>query len=457
MNECLSLIFGGFISKVINDCADTTKRKIKSVVDDRDNRNFSTKIYRIIEEILNEVTSNKYKETDGLYDAIECIFRSFKNNENDIRAVKEGFNILGLHASIYECGEFMEKFCAKICKDEELRNMISFILQKLGFEKSEEISEMIIKAFEDNHMEHDIMLKKIDAIPQNLYELLLNSNQNIDARERMFQNNRKQAYIDNWNRRLFLHIDNDERPITLADAFIMPDFYLHKENERMDFLDQDTLEDIIDKFVKYERNASMLIVGEPGIGKSSITSYIANTYKKNNRLIILRFRDWECEELEYGLLKAICNILRCKKNDLKNKVLVLDGFDEIKSLDMRDELLSAFFSDILDIPHFKIIITSRIGYIAYDNFQNIIKILPFDYIRIQKFYKIVTGNGLTEKLMGLKLKEFSHKNSDILGIPVILYMTIMSEIDIDKNITKPELYNCIFSEYNGIFDKFTVT
>lgn len=170
MNEWLSLIFGGFISKVINDGADTTKRKIKSVVDDRNNRNFSTKIYRVIEKSLNEVTGNNYKGTDGLYDAIECMFKNFESNGNDIRAVKEGFNILGLHAGDYECDEFMEKFCARICKDEELRNMISLILQKLGFEKSEEISQMIIKAFEDNHREHDIMLKKIDAIPQNLYE-----------------------------------------------------------------------------------------------------------------------------------------------------------------------------------------------------------------------------------------------------------------------------------------------
>lgn len=117
MNEWLSLIFGGFISKVINDGIDTTKRMIKSVVDDRNNRNFSTKIYRVIEKTLDE---------------------------------------------------FMEKFCARICKNEELRNMISLILQKLGFEKSEEISQMIIKAFEDNHKEHDTMLKKIDAIPQNV-------------------------------------------------------------------------------------------------------------------------------------------------------------------------------------------------------------------------------------------------------------------------------------------------
>lgn len=42
----------------------------------------------------------------------------------------------------------------------------------------------------------------------------------------------------------------------------------------------------------------------------------------------------------------------------------------------------------------------------------------------------------------------------VLGIPVILYMAIMSNIDLHENHTKPELYNRIFAEKGGIFDKF---
>lgn len=42
----------------------------------------------------------------------------------------------------------------------------------------------------------------------------------------------------------------------------------------------------------------------------------------------------------------------------------------------------------------------------------------------------------------------------MLGIPVILYMAIMSNVDINENHTKPELYNKIFAEEGGIFDKF---
>lgn len=41
-----------------------------------------------------------------------------------------------------------------------------------------------------------------------------------------------------------------------------------------------------------------------------------------------------------------------------------------------------------------------------------------------------------------------------MGIPVILYMAIMSNIDVCQNLNKSELYNRIFAEKGGIFDKF---
>ncbi len=97
---------------------------------------------------------------------------------------------------------------------------------------------------------------------------------------------------------------------------------------------------------------------------------MANTYKNYDDMMILRFGDWELEELESGLLKAICHTLGCKKSDLEDKILLIDGFLEV------------------------------------------------------------------------------------LGIPVILYMAIMSKVEIRENPTKPELYQRIFAEQGGIFDRF---
>lgn len=263
-----------------------------------------------------------------------------------------------------------------------------------------------------------------------------------------FQNNKKQDYIKIWNSRLFLHADNDENPLTLANVFIVPDYEMYKKIEGIKFSDNDKLDQVIEKFIKYDRTSTMLITGVPGIGKSSITAWIANKYKKDNRVIILRFGVWESEELENGLLKAIYSKLECKKSDLEYKILVLDGFDEIKLLNIRGSILNTFLSDIKDYRNFKCIITSRPTYIDSDNFQNALEVKQFDIQKVENFYALIKG----EKLRDLeKIKD----NLEVLGIPVILYLSIMSGVNISENPTKPEMYDKIFAAKGGIFDKFS--
>lgn len=263
-----------------------------------------------------------------------------------------------------------------------------------------------------------------------------------------FKNNKKEDYIKTWNSRLFLHIDNDENPITLEDAFIVPDYEMYKSIKRIGFSDNDTLDQIIEKFVNYGKTSTMLITGVPGIGKSTITSWIANKYKDNERIIILRFRDWKKVILEKKLLEAICKELDCEEEDLESKVLVLDGFDEMKALNIRNRLLNEFFADIKDFENFKCIITSRLGYIDSSQFHNVLIINKFDIKRVEDFVKIITGDVL-------KKREKIEPNLEVLGIPVILYMAVISNIDISENPTKPELYNRIFAEKGGIFDRFS--
>ena len=71
----------------------------------------------------------------------------------------------------------------------------------------------------------------------------------------------------------------------------------------------------------------------------------------------------------------------------------------------------------------------------------------FDIEKADFFCKTITGKGLNNK-------KKIEKNLDVLGIPVILYMAIMSNIDVCQNLNKSELYNRIFAEKGGIFDKF---
>ena len=105
-----------------------------------------------------------------------------------------------------------------------------------------------------------------------------NGNKNCGANEDVvkFKNNKKENYVDNWNSRLFLHQDQNEQPITLENTFIMPDYKMLKSVGGIGFSSNDTLKEIIDKFKQFQKTSTMLITGVPGIGKSSITSWIAN-------------------------------------------------------------------------------------------------------------------------------------------------------------------------------------
>ncbi len=313
----------------------------------------------------------------------------------------------------------------------------------IGLQK---ISEYMEDNFDKLDSDHQMILDILRMILEQTKNFNI---QNSDKEQVKFQNNKKEVYIKNWNSRLFLHQNNDENPITLADAFIMPDYKMYKSVKKIGFSVNDTLDEIIIKFVKYNKTSTMLITGVPGIGKSSITSWIVNEYKDNNDIMVLRFRDWESEDIENGLLKAVYNTLECKKKDLENKILIIDGFDEIKSLNERENLLDSFIVAIKDFENFKCIITSRPAYIGISYFQNVLELKKFDIDKVEIFYKKITGN-LLDKQQKIE------SNLEVLGIPVILYMAIMSNVDISENPTKPELYNRIFAEEGGIFDRFYI-
>ncbi len=430
-------IVGGVISKIINDLADVSKSKIKKVVEDKKNKHkrLESQLYNLIVSLLKEMNDNSYdKNSDKIYDTAEKLLKGFiEYGREDEEAVKYALKNILPCVDDDKCMEFKRLLIHEISKEEynELYREIRLLQEEKEYRKTDRIERKV------DHLD-----QKLDDIRKNDERIIRNIDKVIK-----FQNNKKQDYIDNWNSRLFLHIDNDERPITLADAFIMPYYEYHIKDKRIKLSEKDTMDEVIEKFIKHNRSANMLITGVPGIGKTSIVSWMANEYKERHDIIILRFRDWERDEFYNGLLQAICNTLHCIKRDLENKILILDGFDEIKVLDNGENLIRNFFNEILDFRDIKVIITSRTDYINIYLFQYIFKLLPFQIDEIKQFYYIITGNAANRNI--------DQSNLDVLGIPVILYMSIMTDIDLTKEATKPELYDRIFAEKGGIFDKFS--
>lgn len=436
-------IISGFIGEAIGRCTDVSWMKIKEAVKNKRNqhKNIESQIYNVIVDVLNQTTNNRYENNQNIvYRAAERLLLGFKDSRCDsIEVVKSGLQILGQSVNRDKYMEFKTLLYQDLCKKdyEELYRQIRLLQQDEESSKTVRIEQSVDNVRQD--------VKEIKQVVLN--EKAGNENNSSTIQNVRFQNNRKQDYIKIWNSRLFLHIENEERPITLADAFIMPDYRMYRSVKKIGFSDNDTLNEIVRKFAKYDKTSTMLITGAPGIGKSSITSWIANEYKDDDRFIILRFLGWKKEELKDGLLNAICDKLNCQNEDLENRIIVLDGFDEMKALNIREELLDAFFFDIKDFENFKCIITSRPTYIDTKGFLNVLRLLPFNNYRIENFYEKITNNKLT-------CRKINNDNLEVLGIPVILYMAIMSNIDISENHTKPELYNRIFARKSGIFDRF---
>lgn len=258
----------------------------------------------------------------------------------------------------------------------------------------------------------------------------------------------KQYYLNKWKARLFLHTREGDKPLTLENTFISPEYKYYKEKEN-DNLYND-LEDKLKSFIKENGENILSIFGVPGMGKTSIVAYLANTYSNNNKFIFLKFKSLnDYIKGNRRLLKGICELLGCLERDLKKHVLVLDGFDELKTDYNKQELLRTFFLDIKDIIEFKVIITSRINYI--DNSllkgmsKNSIELIQYSERKISDYQ---------ENILGMPLYNCVLISKEIVGIPVILYMALTVGIDISEENSKCELYEKIFSLESGIWDRF---
>lgn len=329
----LELVIEGLIGEIISSGIETTKDKIKNAIEKCQHKSVNTEIYQVIVDSLNCITCNEYKNNqDKIYESAELLLKSFKEERKDeMKSIKSCLKDICSSVSDDTCAIFKDMLYGEICKEEHselYRRIRLFQQERKNYNDRKEMQQINEKLDKGNQMLSEMRKQNDEKI--------------VITQEKKFQNNKKQDYIDNWNSRLFLHQDKDKRPITLADAFIMPDYDMYCSNSRIGISENDTLDQAIECFIDYDKTSTMLLTGVPGIGKSSITSWIANKYKDDDRVIILRFRDWEPEELEKGIIKAVCSTLECKKRELNSKILVLDGFDEMKSLDKRQQLLNVF-------------------------------------------------------------------------------------------------------------------
>lgn len=220
----------------------------------------------------------------------------------------------------------------------------------------------------------------------------------------------------------------------------------------------------------------LLILGQPGMGKSTMITWFLDWYPQKSgadkkEILVYRFTDlnidWSFnffgekkreERIDFAILKC----LNMKKQDLNGKILILDGFDEVSVGNNREKILNCLYNAWARDNHikdFSLLVTCRENYIE-DLSQ-----LTFPYITLQPWNESQIGSFCkqygkyahgeqAELRITREAIEKMKEMRNIFGIPILLYMTLALEITIRDESSIVEVYDQIFNlEKGGLYDR----
>lgn len=447
-------IIGGFVSKVVNNVWDVSWKEIKKADNSRVNKNQSlqTRIYQIIIDVLNLMTHNQYKEKDIIYDTAERLLKEFKCSSDYNDAIKYGMKNL------------LSNIDESICKE-----FIRLLYHELGKEKNFDLYKEILLLLVNekcNHTNEELQLiqQKLNYVIQKLNEKNADKQSiKIQEDDRQIQN-RIQEYADKWNANMFLN-DFDIRDenagvnVKLSEVYLEEHLphYIWEENK----MPRNDLKLLLTEHI-YEKkeNQMLLILGQPGIGKSTLITWItANFIDKADDIIVYKFAsdlkniDWKNERISDRILGK----LGITHSMLNEKTLILDGFDEISlESEKRRDILDGLYNDwIYDktVNKFSLIITCRENYIQRLEILNCNYIIlqPWNKVQIQSFCNVFQER--TKKYVSDNTVEKIIKIKKILGIPLILYMVLALNVSLEQESSIVDVYDKIFSLNGGIYDR----
>lgn len=334
---------------------------------------------------------------------------------------------------------------AELLPDCPIENIIIFVTQLF--------TELF---FTDEYKSKILEYRRDDEIGK-IYKILLEIKEAINGTQSIkvkFANNMFQYYLDKWNNYLFLH-KNTENKIRLKDLYMLP-FYKERNSDNRDGIRKD-LDEKIDLFlgdsVIGNRRKPMIILADAGMGKSSLVSYICSKCPQKDNLIILKFADLHKDSLEANILSSILHELNCEIGDLRNKRLIIDGFDESEFTSDKNKLLSNFFNKCQNIQGLKVLVTSRVNYVDCTKFTSC-KLYYLQYmnevqiIRMSRTYFDLSNDE------PFPINNILH--NEFIGVPLILYMILSLKIHIEEGAGICELYEKIFAFDGGIYDRMTI-
>ena len=488
-----NMIISGFVSKVVNDCGDILKSKIRLADENRkcSEQNIETRIYQVIIDAINAFISSKNKKQEKLYDAnflvhvfngfrknkkqeklydtAESILSGFKSKKENIEVVKVGLEILDSSITYDRCQDFLKILCEEICKDENdiLYKEISMIQNEeiidnvdKGFKRSEQnqeyIRDDIHKGFEISEQNNRETQRKLDHLVEKSDDNEANFYSDVE--------NRAEEYAAKWKKNVFLN-DFKKRDKNAGVNVKLKDIYLEEQLPHYIWkTDNKPLSDLKELLREYtvdnDGKNMLLILGQPGIGKSTLITWImANFEEKKDDFLVYQFAsdlkniNWQSNDI----LNCILQNLGLKYDELENKVLILDGFDEINTNSDRERILNRInqeLTGINNLRNFSVLITCRENYVyELGNVEcDFITLQAWDDDQIRCFCEAYSkkGGSDTSKSKIDKLLE----NKEVFGIPLILYMVLALNITIEKSESLVDVYDQIFSiDRSSIYDR----
>ena len=252
-------------------------------------------------------------------------------------------------------------------------------------------------------MNTEFNLEKYSAIISNMLK-----SSSSDPKSRNIKNEDSSYYICKWNENLFLHQNKEDISITLAETFVLPDYSL-------DGIRYNDLNKKLDDFIIREIGNTMIIRGVPGIGKSSLASYIAVKYQDISNIVFIRF-----DRSEYEIIDLISNF--------KNVIVVVDSPNSVGK-----------YLEFAKKYSFRVLILTRENI----NESNVITLEPFSKNQIRMYYK---------KILNIDPLLDINYNLAILGNPLLLYIFISCGFG-NLNFDIDCLYENVFGLYAGIYNR----
>lgn len=441
----MSFIAEVVISKVIDYCVDTSCIKIKEANKKAKEYNLQTRIYQMIIDAINKLTNDEYKNKDVLFNTAENLLNNF-NRENDrTEAIRKGLSGLTFFASNDQCEDFKEALYGEICKEKNF-DIYKVILLTL-LEKEKEYNYVELQQIKE-------LLGKINDY--------FNKNENKKNHQELIS--RTQEYADKWNDNMFLNNfdKRDENPgvnIKLREVYLdehVP-HYIWKDSK----LPRGDLKKLLKEYIiENTEKRMLLILGQSGIGKSTlITWIIINIMNDINKILVYQFAsdlkkvNWKSGDILTEILQTL-NLEYC---ELENKVLVLDGFDEISMGGDNEKVLNQLYQELRRLNLIKrltLIIMCRENYVwKLQRIEcNYITLQTWNNEQIRSFCKIYTKKNAS-KISPSTISAIL-ENREILGTPLILYMVLALNIVLEKSGSIVDVYDRIFTlEGGSIYDR----